>query len=80
MKTVWTKGLTGDAKADIVSAYKHSPLLRGRLKGILEDKVQTEVKARYSRDDYESPNWDKKQADSIGYMRALREIITLISD
>lgn len=79
MKTVWTKGLQEDAAKDVESSFTHSTLLRERLKHLLEEKKASEIKARYARDDYSEPNWTEKQADSIGYIRAISEIISLIS-
>lgn len=80
MKTVWTNGLKGDAKDDIVSSFKHSILLRGRLQAILEDKIEIKRKARRKEEGYESPSWAFQQADSVGYERALAEVISLIVD
>jgi len=80
MKTVWTQNLPeGSKKDDITSSYQSGTVLRGRLKELLQDKIDTEVTSRLKREDYESPSWAFKQADSIGYTRALKEIISLIS-
>jgi len=80
MKTVWTQGLEGDAKQDIVSAFKAGTLIRERLSKMLEAKRSTAMKARTNIDDYESPSWAFKQADVVGYSRAIQEIINLLED
>jgi hypothetical protein len=80
VKTVWVQNLPeGSVKDDITSSFKAGTVLRRRLKELLEAKVETEVVSRMKREDYESPSWGFKQADSIGYTRALKEIISLIS-
>lgn len=79
MKTVWTTGLSSDdTKKDIAESFSQGALLRRRLSELLQDKMDTEVVARTKREDYESPSWAYKQADSSGYLRALREVISLI--
>lgn len=79
MKTVWYTGLkSDDVKEDIVEAYNKSKLLRRRLTEVIQEKMDTEIVARTKREDYESPSWPYKQADSSGYLRALREIISII--
>lgn len=80
MKTTWTQGLKGDAKGDITSSFKHSMLLRRRLKLLLENKISTKRKARTKEEGYESPSWPFQQADSVGYERALDEVIALITE
>lgn len=79
MKTVWTHGLKADdTKKDVEEAYAQGGLLRRRLSELLQEKMESEVVARTKREDYDSPSWPFKQADSCGYLRALREIISLI--
>lgn len=78
MKTVWTKGLNLQEVDDIEKTYKASALLRKRLSKLLEDKRNTSVAARTSIEDYDSPSWSYKQADLVGYTRALNEIISLL--
>ena len=80
MKTTWTQGLKGDAKDDITSSFKHSMLLRSRLKHLLENKISTKRKARTKEGGYESPSWAFQQADGVGYERALDEVIALITE
>lgn len=78
MKVTWTKGLDGDAKEDMVAAFKASGLLRTRLALMLQEKKDINLKARTKKEDYESPNWAFKQADAVGYTRAIDEIIALL--
>lgn len=78
MKKSWTTGLEPDASKEIEMAFKSSLILRKRLKELLEAKEISNYKSNISKDDYASPNWGVKKADSIGYARALSDIIKLI--
>lgn len=78
MKTVWTKGLTGQAKEEMVREFNASAHLRKRLTEILEEKRETCYKKSVSEDAYLSPNWAFQQADSRGFERALTEIISIL--
>lgn len=80
MKVTWTKGLEGDARKDIEAAFKANILLRSRLIEMLGDKEKSSLKARTKNEDYDSPNWAYKQADAVGYTRAVQEIIALLRD
>ena len=78
MKLNWTKGLSGDAKKDVVQEYASSSNLRKRLEVLLQEKQSSSQKAIISKDAYDSPNWAFKQADAVGYQRALEEVISLL--
>lgn len=79
MKLNWTKGLSGDAKRDIQIEYASSSNLRKRLEVLLREKQSSSQKAIISKDGYDSPNWAYKQADHTGYLRALEEVISILS-
>ena len=78
MKLNWTKGLSGDAKKDVVQEYASSSNLRIRLDALIQEKKLSSGKAIISKDAYDSPNWAFKQADHVGYLRALEEISSLL--
>lgn len=79
MKTVWTKDLkTDDLKAEFKTAYVASKRVRDRLSTLISEKIETNRTKRRSEEGYESPNWSHKQADSIGYERALYEVLSLL--
>lgn len=79
MKTSWTKGLPKDEATEVEDYYNSSTRLRARLVAILDEKLSASETGSLSASAYESPNWAYKQADSVGYKRALREVISLIS-
>ncbi len=78
MKTTWYKGVTDDQiKEDIKSSFLGSTVMRKRLAEICEDKIKSSLTTAEVQ--YECPNWTYKQADNIGYRRAMKDIINLIS-
>ena len=79
MKTSWTKGVKDEeVKADIVSAFKNSSILRKRLSAMLEEKVSSKQKDCQNVSNYEKNSWAFQMADSQGYLRAMAEILSLL--
>lgn len=79
MKTVWTKGLDKDEINELRGDFTSSHVTRKRLVELLIDKISDAEKGSRTKEGYDCSNWAYKQADSIGYKRALHEIISLIS-
>lgn len=48
------------------------------LKNILEKKIEEIEHSQKRKADYDCPNWALKQADYIGSMRVLKDILTLL--
>jgi len=81
MKTTWTKGIRdAQGRTEMKQEYLKSAPLRGRLRELLEEKIASARTATRNNNTYDSPSWALVQADSIGYERALFEVISLISD
>lgn len=80
MKTVWTKGVEAEISKEIELQFKASAVIRKRLAAILEEKYNTADKSRLLKDAYDSPNWAYKQADLVGYHRAITEILSILED
>lgn len=80
MKQSWTLGLNEEKAKEVRSDFKGSFLLRKRLIELLNDKVVQSARTTRSKELYASPSWAYMQADSVGYERALFEVISLISD
>lgn len=76
MDIKWTQGLSEKDAQTIRELVSRNTMLRTRLKEILEAELASSETLRLK--DYDSPNWAFKQADTNGYQRALRKIITLI--
>lgn len=75
MKTAWTKGLSVEESNEIAADYKAAVYLRQRLTKMLEEKIRVAYEKSISESGFDNPNWALKQADSVGYRRALQEII-----
>lgn len=80
MKTAWKKGLEEDSKQELTLQYNASYVIRDRLTTMLLEKIRVAQKGSLSSDAYNCPNWSLKQADNVGYQRALQEVISLLSD
>lgn len=80
MKSTITKGLTEDERMEITQDFIRSHALRKRLSAIFNEKISSSRGKSISVDAYDSPNWALRQADEIGYERALNEVISLLSD
>lgn len=80
MISKWTAGLTPEQKAELEANYKASALLRERLKDIITQEVDTQRRNTRKAEAYADASWAFRQADSIGYERALFKILSYISD
>ena len=79
MKINWTKGLKVQEKQEIEAGFAACAQIRQRLEVLANEKIKAKRKEMLSVDAYQSPSWAYLQADAVGYERALREIISLIS-
>ena len=79
MKTAWTAGLEEDQKTELRADFLSSTKTRKRLGEMLDKKIETarngiETKGNYA----ENANWGLEVADQFGYIRALKEIKSLL--
>lgn len=77
MKTVWTKGLEPDAKAEMKLHFNSSAQLRKRLGLILNEK-STSKDTEMLKDAF-NEGWAHRQAYGQGYRQALREIQSILN-
>lgn len=77
MKTVWTKGLDDEKASHVRVEYASSPVLRARLIKLLEEKYDATLRLERTKEDLDNPNWAIKQAYSMGFEKAIEEIINL---
>ena len=80
MISSWYAGVTAQRKEEIVADFKSATGLRIRLEELLIAKINDSRKANNAKEAYNNPNWALRQADFIGYERALNEVITLLID
>lgn len=55
--------------------YNHARGVLLKLRKILVEKKETSLTHQQRLDNYEIPSWSEKMADSVGYQRALNEVI-----
>lgn len=79
MKIAWTSGLSKERAAEMRREFASSAILRERLIKLANDKIENRRRVSRSTEMYDKAAWAYHQADSIGYERALCEIISLIS-
>lgn len=78
MKTRWTQGLDETTIQDVRGDFKSSLVTRKRLALLLDEDIRSAEKTALNKDGYDVANWALKQADLIGYKRALQHVINLI--
>jgi hypothetical protein len=79
MKSTWTAGLKEEEKTILIADYKSAHNLLNRLKYLLNKKDNSADKKSRDEKAFENPNWELHQAYTIGYRRAINEIISLIN-
>lgn len=76
MKTEWFKHLKTKEERESFKEYvANSKDLLDRLQNLCYTYIQDAEKS--SPTDYDSPAWAYRQADKVGYIRALKQIIEL---
>lgn len=82
MNSAWTKGLVkgSQEEKDVRAAFKEAVVLRKRLTQMLQAEYEAEAAKRLNPDEYDSPGWSHKQADAVGYSRALKNILKYLAE
>lgn len=82
MNSLWTKGIKRGSQdaLDIKGDFDTSLGARKRLVEMLEIMLKEESNAKISDAAYDNPSWAYKQADSIGYIRAIRRLQKVLLD
>ena len=79
MKVNLTRGMTKEDASHMKQLFLEAKPLRDRLIDYMDEKIQAHMTVMMSKDSYNN-EWAYKQADSIGYMRALKELKSLLND
>ena len=78
ISTVWVKHIKGEeGKEKFKEAVYGSKFVLDVLAKIIDDKRQVDQKS--STDDYHQGSWAYRQADKVGYKRALDELTELLA-
>lgn len=80
MKTSLLDGLNAKDKEEMTGLFIAALRLRKRYGELIEKKIETNNAMRVSTNAYDSPSWAFQQADRNGYERAMKEIISLLTD
>jgi len=77
LKTKWTQHLqTPEERKKFKESVQNSKFVLDRLKEICYNIIEESEKTSHA--DYSKPSWPYYQADRLGYVRALKEIISLL--
>ena len=80
MKTSLIKGLNASDRDEIKGQFIAALRLRKQLIKTLEEKATSADNESLTKEGYDSPSWAYKQADLVGYKRAISELISLLTD
>lgn len=78
MKTSLLKGLDERQKEEVQNSFKAGSKYISQLAKIIEEKINSSWSSSRSNSEYSNPNWAYMQADSAGYERALKEVLSLL--
>lgn len=78
LTTILERGLNAEqaslVKEDLKFARKYLNVVVDRLNKMLEDKLKEDENTL----DYDTPNWELRHAERLGYRRALRKVIEIL--
>lgn len=81
MKTsLLNKAEGAEQEVELRQSFAAAHLLREKLIEVLLDKAALSQKLSISKDCYELAGWPYLQADTVGYQRALQEVVGLLVD
>ncbi len=73
----WTSHLKDEEKKKFEALVLNNTTLLKRLTDIISRKIDTANKKHISKEAYQDSTWAFKQADYVGYVRALNEMLQL---
>ncbi len=79
MKTLFLHGLDKEDTEEMEASFIASRVMRKKLNKILSSKVAHTHAWQSSKNSYGEPNWALQQADAMGYIRALEEVMSLMT-
>lgn len=78
MHPLWTSHIKDEEEKAAFRAYvANSTSLLNRLADIITKKIEAAETARLDKQNFDKPSWAFEQADTNGYIRALREMKTI---
>lgn len=80
MRPIWNKHIEKDEAKELEDTLKANWRLFEIITSILEEKIEVVDRDSIKVSGYDCPNWAYKQADIVGYKRAVQEMIKLFSE
>jgi hypothetical protein len=80
MKLSLTKNLEKAEATEIEGQFIAALHLRKLIVSHLQEKIENRRATSCKEGKYDSPGWSYQQADNIGYERALRDVINLLTE
>jgi len=77
LSSKWLNGI--EAPEEFEKRMLEQKDLFKRLYELMQAKSVANNKSKLSKDNYDSPNWEMRQADAVGYGRCLEEIKALLN-
>ncbi len=81
MKTSITAGVSDEGLIkEIRMNFISSSVIRRRIVDLIRKMEESAYASSVAKVGYDNPNWTYKQADTVGYIRALRDVSGLLED
>lgn len=80
MKTSWLNGLNESDTKEMKGLFIEAARLRKRMTVLLEEKIRVQESKVITDAGYSDASWAYRQADAIGYKRAITEVLNLIEN
>lgn len=77
MNLAWTRNLSDQTEIDRFTQSLQNSIVLDRLYDLLSEMKTEQERTEQGTDQYDNPNWEYRQADRNGYLRALNQIIKL---
>lgn len=78
MKSDLKKGLNAGDKDVVESEFNTSVNLRSRLVEVLESYKMNKINEMSDKKIFDTPSWSHKQAHSLGYCEAIKDLILIL--
>lgn len=80
MKSGLLARVTDRQKTELKKSWEETGLIRKALREHLEAKLQSERNSAEDIKSFDSGAWSCEQANRLGYIRAMKEVISIFSD
>lgn len=78
--STWFRDLSPEEKEELKRELLAARIALKRLETILKNKIDTSASEIRKETHFDNPSWTHKLASTLGYERALQEVINLIKE